>query len=162
MPAGGRVFELSRQQWQEGFGCLHRFRPRPGGEISWSVAPIFQLSGGGCPAWHIDITNPSIKQCTVDRTDYSGWFFRGTGYLRRLTNTAEVKIARGAAHRLERRRRAHRPGPDEERRSCAGRARSNPRRPPPRQAERSPKTPVQRTARQCVKQLSGTGQHIWY
>jgi hypothetical protein len=45
--AAGRVFELSRNQWQEGFGCVHsqhRFRPRPGGEMAWSVAPILPNS----------------------------------------------------------------------------------------------------------------------
>jgi hypothetical protein len=56
----GRVFELSRKQWQEGFGCVHRSRPRPGGEMAWSVAPIPNSSGVGVPhAWHIGVTNPS-------------------------------------------------------------------------------------------------------
>jgi hypothetical protein len=44
-----RVFELSRKQWQEGFSCVHRSRPCPGGEMAWSVAPIPNSSGVGVP-----------------------------------------------------------------------------------------------------------------
>jgi hypothetical protein len=34
----------------------------------WSVAPILQLLGGGCPAWHIGMTNPSNS--FVGRDDF--------------------------------------------------------------------------------------------